>query len=270
MRLDNKVAVVTGSTSGIGLATAKLFAEEGAKVVLAARKQDIADKIIEEIKLEGGEAIFIKLEVTSKDDWANLVHIVKEEYGKLNILVNNAGTNALTAFPDIDHDIWKQVMDINLNGPMYGIEVCAPLMRDSGGGSIVNIASIGGMYGTASTAYSTSKWALRGLSGSAAYTLAGWGIRSNVICPGFIENTNLTNTIAKVQKELMASNPMADAAFLGRGGRTDELAQAVLFLASDESSYITGIDLPVDGGLYSGGIYSMMSSQFKQIMNKMQ
>lgn len=270
MRLKDKVAIVTGSTSGIGLATAKLFAKEGAKVVLAARKEDVANEIVREIKADGGEAMFVHLEVSDPKEWEDAAKKTMETYGALNILVNNAGVNTPVAFPRIDIDAWNKVMDIDVTGPMVGIQTCAPYMRTSGGGSIINIASLGGMFGTVSTAYSTAKWALRGLSACAAASYGTWGIRSNVVDPGFIAGTNLTN---KIQQEQAAnnipSNPLADLSSLERAGTTDELANAVLFLASDESSYVTGVEIPVDGGLNAGGIYAVARKQLQQMMAKM-
>lgn len=191
--------------------------------------------------------------------------IVKEKYKALHILVNNAGTNTMSGFPNINMEIFKRVMDINVTGVMMGIDTCAPLMRDSGGGSIVNIGSLAGTHGTMNAAYTTSKWALRGLSGSAAYTLAKWGIRSNVVNPGFIEDTNLTNAITAMQKDKDFQNPLVSSTFLQRGGKTIELANAVLFFASDESSYITGEEICVDGGLKCGGIYSVMGEMIRKM-----
>ena len=263
MRLKNKVAIVTGSTSGIGLAIAKLYVREGAKVVIAARKEDVANQIVSEIKADGGEATFIKLEVTSKADWENVVNKTKEIYGGIHILVNNAGTNELCSLPNVDLDLWSKIMDINVTGPMMGIQLCAPVMKECGGGSIINISSIAGMLGTPSTAYSTSKWALNGLSANAAFSLGSFGIRSNVICPGFIANTNLTNAIPAGAK-----NPIDDIALLGRTGETKELAGAALFLASDDSSYVTGTIIPVDGGLTDGGHYTLMRAQMAMLAGK--
>jgi 3alpha(or 20beta)-hydroxysteroid dehydrogenase len=258
MRLQNKVAIVTGSTSGIGLAIAKLFAREGAKVVIAARKEELAKQVVAEIKAEGGEATFIRLEVTDKEQWEDAVKQVKDLYGGLHILVNNAGTNEVCALPHVDIEQWNKIMAINVTGPMMGIQACAPLMKEAGGGSIINISSLAGMQGTPNTAYTTSKWALRGLSASVAYSLSKWGIRSNVICPGFIENTNMTNAI---EAQSGGQSPLANVTLIGRSGEPMELAQAALFLASDESSYVTGIDMPVDGGLYDAGVYSLMRNR---------
>jgi NAD(P)-dependent dehydrogenase (short-subunit alcohol dehydrogenase family) len=147
MRLKDKVAIVTGSTSGIGLAIAKLFAAEGAKVVIAARKEDVANNVVAEIKAAGGGAAFIPLEVTAQDQWESAVSRIKEMFGSLHILVNNAGTNELCAVPNVELDQWNKVMSINVTGPMLGMQACAALMKESGGGSIVNISSLAGMQG---------------------------------------------------------------------------------------------------------------------------
>ncbi len=160
MRLENKVALVTGATSGIGEAIARLYATEGAKVLIGGRKEELGTTIANDIKSQGGEASFVHLEVTEQSNWDNAVKVAQETYGGLDILVNNAGTNAATAFPNVDIDKWNDIMAVNVTGPMMGIETCAPLLKVSGEGAIINISSLGGMYGTPSTAYSTSKWAI--------------------------------------------------------------------------------------------------------------
>lgn len=251
MRLENKVALITGATGGMGSAEARLFAKEGASVVVAARKEDRGQALVQEILEAGGKAIFVKLDVTHQEQWTQAVQRAKDAFGALHILVNNAGTNAPSVLPKVNLDVWNQVFATNVTGILIGIQTCAPLMKESGGGSIVNIGSIGGMAATFSTAYSSSKWALRGLSKSAAYTLAGWGIRCNLIQPGMIA-TDMT-------KE-MINNPTVDqtvhdSVLLGRIGKADEIATTALFLASDDSSYITGEEIVVDGGWYAAGPY---------------
>lgn len=257
MRLHNKVALITGATGGIGSAISRLFAQEGAKVIVAARKADLANKLVDDIRCNGGEAIFMQLEITNVKQWNDVITQIKELYGALHILVNNAATNEKCTMPEVDLDQWNKVMAINVTAPMLGIQSCAPLIKESGGGSIVNISSLGGILGGPSTSYVTSKWAMCGLSRSTAFTFADWGIRSNTICPGFIEGTNMTNAILSSDAKKMGKT-IGDYALTGHYGTTRELAQAALFLASDESSYITGVELPVDGGLYSAGIYATM------------
>lgn len=268
-RLKNKVAIVTGSTSGIGEAIARLYAKEGAKVVLAARKAEIAEQIVSEINKEGGEAIFVNLEVSVPEQWKTLVEKVYDTYGELHILVNNAGSNAKCSMPDIDLNLWQQIMDINVTGPMIGMQTCAPLIKDSGGGAFVNISSLGGMLAGPGTAYNTSKWAMCGLSRSAAFTFSHWGIRSNCICPGFIDGTNMTKAILKEDTKVTGTT-IGDFAMVGPGrhGTPVELAQAAVFLGSDESSYINGLEIPVDGGLYSSGIYATMLHSSVELFGK--
>ncbi len=246
MRLKNKVALITGATGGMGSACVRLFAQEGAAVVIAARKEDLAHALEKEIKDAGGKALFVKLDVRNQDHWTEAVKKVEDTFGALHILVNNAGVNTPSVLPYVNMEVWQDVLATNLTGPLMGIQACAPLMRKSGGGSIINIGSIGGMTANFSTAYSSSKWALRGLSGSAAFCLADWGIRSNMIEPGFIE-TNMTKG--------MPTSQIGDMALVRRVGKAYDIAHAALFLASDESSYTTGSEILVDGGFYAPGPY---------------
>jgi NAD(P)-dependent dehydrogenase (short-subunit alcohol dehydrogenase family) len=246
MRLKNKVALITGATGGMGSAEARLFAKEGATVVLAARKADQANALVREITTAGGKALFVELDVTNPENWTAAVKKVKDAFGALHILVNNAGVNTPSVIPFVDLKVWNEVFATNVTGPLLGIQACAELMKESGGGSIVNIGSIGGLTGNFSTAYGSSKWALRGLSGSTAFCLADWGIRSNVIEPGFIK-TNMT--------QAMPLDSLGDLVLMRRAGEADEIAQAALFLASDESSYTTGSEILVDGGFFAPGPY---------------
>lgn len=255
MRLENKVALITGGYGGMGRASARLFAKEGATVFIAGRNEERGDALAAEINEAGGRAHFVELDVVNQEQWdAALVH-VKEQAGALHILMNIVGSNALVRFPKVDIDEWNKLFEINVTGTLRGIQTCAPLIKESGGGSIVNIGSVAGITGNFGTAYSSSKWALEGLSRSAAYVYADWGIRCNVIQPGWIE-TDLTASMSSnplVKK--MQSKVMNNTVLLRRSGKAEEIAFTALFLASDESSYITGTDIVVDGGWFSSAPY---------------
>jgi NAD(P)-dependent dehydrogenase (short-subunit alcohol dehydrogenase family) len=169
--------------------------------------------------------------------------------------MNIVGTNEVALLPDISMKEWNRVFDVNVNGTLLGIQACAKLMKDSGGGSIINIGSVAGLTGNFAAAYSASKWALEGLSRATAYTLADWGIRCNVIQPGFIE-TDMTKPMTSnplVKKKF--SQTMNNTILLRRAGKAEEIATTALFLASDDSSYITGTDIVVDGGWFSAAPY---------------
>lgn len=255
MRLDGKVALITGATGGMGGASARLFAKEGAAVLLAARHQELADPVVQEITDAGGRASSVPLEVTDQHQWQAAVEQAKEQFGGLHILMNVVGSNDLVMLPDVDLDAWNKVFEINVTATMVGMQTCAPLIRDSGGGSIVNIGSVGGLSGTFSTAYSSSKWALEGLSRSAAYNYADWGIRCNVIQPGFIATKMTAPMQANPTLRAAVEQQMNDTVLLRRMGEPEEIANTALFLASDESSYITGTDIVVDGGWFSAAAY---------------
>jgi NAD(P)-dependent dehydrogenase (short-subunit alcohol dehydrogenase family) len=255
MRLKNKVALITGGYGGMGRASARLFAKEGAAVVITGRDEDRGDALVKEITDDGGKAIFIELEVTDQDQWTAAAAQVKETFGALHILMNIVGSNALVMFPEVDIDEWNKIFEINVTGTLRGIQTCAPLIKDSGGGSIVNIGSVAGITGNFGTGYSSSKWALEGLSRSAAYVFADWGIRCNVIQPGWIE-TDLTAAMsANPLMKRMTKHTMNNTVLLRRSGKAEEIAYTALFLASDESSYITGTDIVVDGGWFSSAPY---------------
>jgi NAD(P)-dependent dehydrogenase (short-subunit alcohol dehydrogenase family) len=255
MRLENKVALITGGYGGMGRASARLFAKEGATVFIAGRNEERGDALAAEINQSGGKAYFTELDVVKQDQWDAAIKQVKEQAGALHVLMNIVGSNALVRFPKVDIDEWNKLFEINVTGTLRGIQTCAPLIRESGGGSIVNIGSVAGITGNFGTGYSSSKWALEGLSRSAAYVYADWGIRCNVIQPGWIE-TDLTASMSSnpiIKK--MQSNAMNNTVLLRRSGKADEIAFTALFLASDESSYITGTDIVVDGGWFSSAPY---------------
>lgn len=269
MRLENKVALITGGYGGMGRASARLFAREGARVFVAGRNHERGSALVSEINDSGGKAYFVELDVVNQDHWNAAVAQIKQQVGALHILMNIVGSNALVRFPDVDIDEWNKIFEMNVTGTMRGIQTCAPLIRDSGGGSIVNIGSVAGITGNFSTGYSASKWALEGLSRSAAYIYADWGIRSNVIQPGWIETDMTASMSSNPIAEKMQSSVMKNTVLLRRSGKAEEIAYTALFLASDESSYITGTDIVVDGGWFSAAPYltNERSHHMLQLLN---
>jgi NAD(P)-dependent dehydrogenase (short-subunit alcohol dehydrogenase family) len=255
MRLDRKVALITGGYGGMGRASARLFAREGATVFVAGRNEERGDELVAEINTAGGKAHFVELDVVNQDQWNAAVAQVKQEAGALHVLMNIVGSNAMVKFPNVDVDEWNKIFEINVTGTLRGIQTCAPLIRDSGGGSIVNIGSVAGITGNFGTGYSASKWALEGVSRSAAYIYADWGIRCNVIQPGWIETDLTASMQSNPLIKKMQSSMMNNTVLLRRSGKAEEIANTALFLASNESSYITGTDIVVDGGWFSSAPY---------------
>ena len=246
MRLDNKVAIVTGAASGMGESEAKLFASEGAKVIIADVLEQEGRKIEAEISETGGVALFLHLDVTDENQWREVVATTVSRFGKLDILVNNAGISGSSDPDAMSTEAWDSLMDINAKGVFLGIKHAIPEMLKVGNGAIVNISSISGMVGQEYThmGYNASKGAVRILTKSAAVQHAKNGIRVISVHPGIMPPMRTSKRTAdpEVRKQMLASVPM------GREGRREEVANAVLFLASDEASYITGTELVVDGG----------------------
>ena len=245
MRLKDKVVIITGGVGGIGSATVRRFAVEGAKLVIVDVNENEGEALASDLK-DGGYAVtFISLDVTDEQQWIRAVDDTIERYGRLDILVNNAGIFRMETVDETDLELWNRIQEVNATGVFLGIKHGAAAMRRSGGGSIVNISSGAGIVGSATgAAYHASKGAVRLLTKAAAIQYAADGIRVNSVHPG------VTNT--PMIRELMADKT-AGAGFLagtpmGRLGRPEEIANAILFLASDEASFITGAELVVDGG----------------------
>ncbi|MUL62886.1 3-alpha-hydroxysteroid dehydrogenase [Mycobacterium sp. CBMA 234] len=235
-RVDGKVALITGGARGMGAAHARMLIAEGAKVVIG----DILDEQGEALAAELGDAArYVHLDVTDADQWAAAVNTATEQFGLLNVLVNNAGISALGKIGEFDMAKWQKCIDVNLTGTFLGMQAVVASMREAGSGSIINISSIEGMRGaTLLHAYVASKWAVRGLTKSAAIDLGKDNIRVNTVLPGFIRTP-----MTKYFPDDMMTAP------LGRPGQSDEVATFVVFLASDESSFATGSEFVVDGGL---------------------
>ena len=253
MRLEGKVALITGAAAGVegelmgfGGAAARLFAREGAKVVLTDILVEQGERSAAEIRELGGDAIFVKLDVTSDEDWQNAIQATLDAYGRLDIMVNNAGTSAPATVEDTTVDVWDGQMDVHAKGVFLGTKYAIPEMRKVGGGSIINISSIYGLVGSVgSTAYHAAKGAIRIFSKAAAIQYASDGIRVNSVHPGFMR-TPLTRRRfddPEREAELLGRIPM------NRIGDAYEIAYGILYLASDESSFVTGSELVIDGGV---------------------
>ena len=247
MRLEGKVAIISGGARGQGAAEAKMFAREGAKVVFGDILDDEGKQVEAEINETGGDATYVTLDVTDEDSWKNAVDTAVDRYGKVDILVNNAGVAFWTFGDDASVEDWDTVMDINAKGVFLGTKAVIAEMRKAGGGSIINISSISGMVGQATIhpGYNASKGAVRILTKSTAIQYAKEGIRCNSVHPGPVR-TPMTERgwgTAEGRERNQRNTP------LGRYADPDEIASGVLFLASDESSYMTGSELVIDGGV---------------------
>ena len=245
MRLEGKTALVTGAARGIGAAVARLFAAEGASVALGDVLVEQAHQVRADIFNAGGTAMAFELDVSKGPEWEGAVDRVVDRFGALDILVNNAGIYERHTVEELDLETWRRVMEVNAEGVFLGTKVCLPAMRKSGGGSIVNLASVASMRGSKwSTAYHASKGAVATFTRSTAIQYGQYGIRANSVHPGAIDTDMLDQVYidSDLRQERTGDLP------LRRSGSPEEVAKAVLFLASDDASYVTGTELRVDGG----------------------
>jgi NAD(P)-dependent dehydrogenase (short-subunit alcohol dehydrogenase family) len=246
MRLNGKVALVSGGASGMGQSEALIFAREGAKVVVADVLETEGRQVADKIKAAGGQATFVKLDVGKEAEWDKAVKATLEGFGKLDVLVNNAGISGTFDQDMLSTAAWDKLMEINAKGVFLGMKTAIPVMQRAGGGAIVNISSISGFVGQTGVhmAYNASKGAVRIMTKTAAVQYAKDGIRVNSVHPGMMPPMRSSKTSA----DPVWREKMIKAVPMKREGRVEEVAHAVLFLASDEASYITGTELVVDGG----------------------
>ena len=246
MRLEGKVALISGGARGQGAAEARLFAQEGAKVVIGDILDEEGEVVAAEIARSGGEARFVHLDVTQEVEWSHAVDAAVSSFGKLNVLVNNAAIILLGRVEDTTAEHWDRVMGVNAKGVFLGTKLAIPEMRKAGGGSIINVASVAGLVGTSvTTAYPASKGAVRLLTKATAVQYGGEGIRANTIFPGPVDTPMLRGALPD---EASVQSSMAPI-ILGRLGTPEDIAYGALYLASDESSFVTGSELVIDGGV---------------------
>ena len=247
-KLENKTAIITGAASGMGRAMAILFASEGAKVVVADLKQDMIDEVVKIIHESGGRAMGLICDVSHEEDIKRLIDQTKQKYQTLDILINNAGVmDDFEPVHELSNEKWNRVMNINLNGPFYACRLAIPIMLEQGNGSIVNISSVGGLYGArAGMAYTTSKHAVIGMTKNIGFIYAQKGIRCNAIAPGGV-NTNIGKSMGK-PSDFGYSRCTAGGVLMPRMGEADEIAKTALFLACDDSSFLNGAVITADGG----------------------
>src|ERR1700694_1706755 len=247
--MNDRVALITGASSGIGRATAEAFAAKGARVVLAARRQDELASLVTEIEARGGKATAIKTDVSAAKDVERMVAHAIDTFGRLDYAVNNAGIEGKWAgITDLAEDEWDRTLDINLKGTFLCMKYEARAMLDCGHGAIVNIGSVNSFLGfPTGSAYVTSKHGLIGLTSCVSAELAPQGIRVNLVCPGFIDTPMHRRARDLVGDELYDKG-LLPSVHLRRAGRPEEIARSIVFLCSDEASYITGTTLTPDGG----------------------
>lgn len=248
MRLEHKVAVITGAASGMGKAIALLFAQEGAKVVVSDIKQEAAQITVDEIEASGGQAVAIATNVTQEQQVQQLIQKAVEEYGTLDILVNNAGImDNFVPAADVTDDLWERVFAINTTGTMRTIRQALPIFTEKSSGIIINIASAGGLNGSrAGAAYTASKHAVVGLTKNVGFQYAQLGIRCNAIAPGGVA-TNISSTISEPNTFGM-ERAMIGMNLNPKTGESHDIAKVALFLASDDSSFVNGTVVVADAG----------------------
>ena len=255
MRLKDRVALITGGGAGIGRATALLFAREGARVVIDARSSKNGEETVGMIKEVGGEASLVVGDVSRNGDAERMVRTTIGNYGRLNILVNNAGTGKGDKVTEVPEEDWDKAIDVNLKGVFLVSRYAIREMIKQGGGCIINISSIRGLLGNPSGAsYCSSKGGVVLLTKQMAVDYAGDNIRVNCICPGFVDTKMFRSYTDSKENPKEALRVFEEMAPLGRIARAEEVAYAILFLASDDSSFITGVALPVDGGYTANAI----------------
>ena len=246
MRLQDKVAIISGAASGMGAATARRFAQEGAKVIVADMLEEDGHKVASDITRANGAAEFLRLDVTNEADWESVVAATVAKFGRLDILVNNAGISGSATNDMLDSGMWDRVIAVDATGVFLGTAAAVRQMQKNGGGSIVNLSSISGNVGQTMVhmSYNAAKGAVRTMTKSTAVQFGKDKIRCNSIHPGLMPPMRPSGATADptVRAKMLKSVP------LGRTGEVDEVANAILFLASDEASYITGAELYVDGG----------------------
>lgn len=244
MRLEDKVAIVTGGASGIGKETVKAFAKEGANVVIADFNEKAGEQVLAEIKEAGGTAIFVKVNVADQESVVQLIERTKEAYGKIDILINNAGITADAMTHKMTAETWQKVIDINLTGVFYCTQAVLPSMLEQGKGKVINTSSVSGVYGNfGQINYAATKAGVVGMTKTWAKEYGPKGINVNAVAPGFIATAMVEKMPDKVIEKMKSIIP------LNRLGNPSDIANAYLYLASDESNYVNGTTLHVDGGI---------------------
>ncbi len=248
-RVHGKVAVVTGAASGIGAETSRALAREGARVVLTDRSADAGAALADELAAGGAETLFIAHDVTSEGDWVAVAAAAKARFGRIDVLVNNAGVGGGLPLLESTLDNWRAVTAVNLDGVFLGMRHVCPVMIESGGGSVINISSILGKVGQGgAAAYCASKGGVALMTKATALELAPMGVRVNSVHPGYIETPMVSSALHDMENGNEMRDTLINRHALGRMGVPKEIANGIVFLASDESSFMTGSELVIDGG----------------------